>query len=112
MDRQTHLGDRFYFLFCFRFSKWGKFNGNSKTILFCIFREVRNFLTERLSAPVLNDLMSTMYNIAQYNDKHEHGLLTLQAMLMNEAVADFRIAPAKFYKNFFSGESVGSIFLC
>jgi hypothetical protein len=56
--------------------------------------------------------MSTMYNIAQYNDKHEHGLLTLQAMLMNEAVADFRIAPAKFYKNFFSGESVGSIFLC
>ncbi len=33
--------------------------------------------------------MSTMYNIAQYNNKQEHGLLTLQAMLTTDKTTNF-----------------------
>lgn len=63
-------------------------------------KRVRNVLTKALNSSVLNDMMSVMFNIAQFNNKHEHGLLTLQAMLMTKHTNDFRIASAKFHRNF------------
>ena len=44
--------------------------------------------------------MATMCNMAKYNDKTEYGLLTLQSMLMNKHIADFRIAPPMLHTNF------------
>ena len=53
--------------------------------------------------------MATMCNLAKYNDKSEYGLLTLQAMLMNKNIADFRIAPPMLHTNFAgAGKGVGN----
>ena len=72
-------------------------------------RTIRTFLTDHLSAPVLRDLMATMCNLAKYNDKSEYGLLTLQAMLMNKNIADFRIAPPMLHTNFAgAGKGIGN----
>ena len=38
----------------------------------------------------LNDLMSVMCNVARYNDKHEHGLLTLQAILTSDRTKEYK----------------------
>lgn len=70
-------------------------------------RDVRVHLTDNLNPMVMADLMATMYNISQFNNKHEHGLLTLQAMLANSGTKCFRIAPAKFHKNFSVGSGSG-----
>jgi len=71
-------------------------------------RTIRTYLTSHLSAPVLRDLMATMCNLAKYNDKSEYGLLTLQAMLMNKHIADFRIAPPMLHNNFAAvGKGIG-----
>ena len=63
-------------------------------------KAVRTFLCDQLNPGVLNELMATLHNIAQFNEKQEHGLLTLQAMLMNTNVNHFKMASAKFYQNF------------
>ena len=70
---------------------------------------VRRVLADRLSRPVLDALMSSMCNVAQFNNKHEHGLLTLQAFLMNTAVRSFRVAPASLYKNFLPHSEMSSL---
>ena len=41
-------------------------------------KAIRTALMDALSPPVLNDLMSTLINMSQFNNKHEHGLLTMQ----------------------------------
>ena len=52
--------------------------------------------------------MATMCNLAKFNDKSEYGLLTLQAMLMNQHIADFRIAPPMLHTNFAAvGKGIG-----
>lgn len=71
------------------------------------FRTIRTYLTNHLSVPVLRDLMATMCNLAKYNDKSEYGLLTLQAMLMNKHIADFRIAPPMLHTNFAPVKGMG-----
>ena len=63
-------------------------------------KQVRSYLEKNLNPAALRDLMDTMYNIALYNNKHEHGLLTLQAMLMTSKSDKFKIAASNFYSNF------------
>ena len=84
-------------------------DSNRVSPLSCFFsRTIRTFLTDHLNAPVLRDLMATMCNLAKYNDKSEYGLLTLQAMLMNNHIADFRIAPPMLHTNFAAlGKGIG-----
>ena len=41
-------------------------------------QSVRSLLLRILRPPVLNDLMKTLVNMSMFNNKHEHGLLTLQ----------------------------------
>ena len=38
----------------------------------------------------LTSLMSTMCNVSRYNDKHEHGLLTLQAILTSDRTKEYK----------------------
>lgn len=68
--------------------------------------QVRKYLCSVLSRSVLVGLMRTLNNVAQFNNKREVGLLTLQAMLTSSSSTVFRSATNFFWNHMIVSQRV------
>jgi len=61
---------------------------------------LRTFVQRQLSPGAAEELMATLVNLACYNDKQEHGILTAQATLVNDKSKCLRLSSPNFHLNF------------